>query len=275
MYTGSEATMVHVCSVKGCQSQERKKQSANFHRFPSNAETRKLWVKFCQQLVNPDTARVCSLHFSGADFKRNLKYELLKIPVPKHLRQLKVGAVPTIYPQVHEDPDPPIIELDNDLEEELVDESAQNDSDPDDDLDDLHADPDFDPARGLDADEKNKRSWFDQVQNCMDSSEDDDTPMFQDTPGVDAAYGPATSGCEDMDMQLLEARVEKEALLTELAERDSIIKSQNEEIVKLKEQLQNVKSQLSARIPSSEIDCVFNKKAAHQWVEEDIRHVLS
>ena len=78
-----------------------------------------------------------------------------------------------------------------------------------------------------------------------------------------------------MDLQLLKARQEKEALLAEIAERDCIIKSQDEEIVKLKEKLQGVKSQLSVDMSPAQIDCIFSKKAAHCWLGEDISHALS
>lgn len=78
-----------------------------------------------------------------------------------------------------------------------------------------------------------------------------------------------------MDFHLLKARQEKTGLLAELAERDSIIKSQNEEIVKLREKWQNAESQLSAYMSPSQIDCVFSKKAVHRWLDEDISHALS
>ncbi|XP_063882677.1 uncharacterized protein LOC135112294 isoform X3 [Scylla paramamosain] len=45
---------------------------------------------------------MCSLHFSGADYKRDLKYELLNLPVPRYLQQLKEGTVPTLHPPSHE-----------------------------------------------------------------------------------------------------------------------------------------------------------------------------
>lgn len=84
---------MHACSVKGCQSLERREQNTLFHRLPTNAATQKLWNQFCKrkQVTNPIAARMCSLHFSGADYKRDLKYELLNLPVPRYLQQLKEG----------------------------------------------------------------------------------------------------------------------------------------------------------------------------------------
>ena len=69
------------------------------HRFPKDDETKLKWIYLCGQKrrkLHPKNARICSLHFKASDYERNLKYELLQLPVPRHLQKLKQGAVPTL-----------------------------------------------------------------------------------------------------------------------------------------------------------------------------------
>ena len=58
---------------------------------------RKRWIYLCgRQDPNADKALICSAHFEPSAYKRHLKYELLKLPVPKHLVQIEEGCVPTL-----------------------------------------------------------------------------------------------------------------------------------------------------------------------------------
>jgi hypothetical protein len=60
----SEAKKKHsVCAIATCKSRECKE--ILFHRFPPNEETRKTWIVRCKRKdnVNPNSGRICSLHF--------------------------------------------------------------------------------------------------------------------------------------------------------------------------------------------------------------------
>ena len=54
------------------------------------------WLQKCYRAdtVNVNNAVICEQHFSSAQIKRNLKYELLGSPVPRSWRDLKTEAVP-------------------------------------------------------------------------------------------------------------------------------------------------------------------------------------
>lgn len=99
--------------------------------------------------------------------------------------------------------------------------------------------------------------------------------VFTGTPRKDAASVLPAISRGNLDLQLLKAKQENKALLAELAKMERITMSQDKEIVKLKEQLKNCKSQLSQYMSSSQIDCVFRKKAVHRWEDEDISHAIS
>ena len=60
---------------------------------------RQKWVNICKRKdkINPDNARICSLHFENAAYKRNLQYELLNMPVPRNRKTLEVDALPTLH----------------------------------------------------------------------------------------------------------------------------------------------------------------------------------
>ncbi|XP_050711209.1 uncharacterized protein LOC126995578 isoform X4 [Eriocheir sinensis] len=91
------------CSVKGCKENDRKRENAPLHRFPVDKTTQKIWIEFCYNTkIKPGVARVCGLHFTEEDYVRNLKYELLNLPVPAHLRTLRRCAVPTLRPPPHD-----------------------------------------------------------------------------------------------------------------------------------------------------------------------------
>ena len=67
-----------------------------YHSFPKDTTLRNTWVRKCRRSdgVNPNTARICSLHFSSSQLKNELKFKLLNIPPPKKYRNLLPTAVP-------------------------------------------------------------------------------------------------------------------------------------------------------------------------------------
>ena len=82
-----------VCAVALCSSP--KEQTVVYHRFPLNEEVRKKWIVACKRddkNLNPSTASVCSTHFLSTDYERDLRNELLGIPIRK---KLKKNAVPS------------------------------------------------------------------------------------------------------------------------------------------------------------------------------------
>lgn len=87
------------CSVFKCNSQQKKQQvgeQLSFFRYPKNPQTRKIWLERCGQqgIINPDCARVCSLHFNLSDFQRDLRAELLNT---KQKKNLVTGGTCFIY----------------------------------------------------------------------------------------------------------------------------------------------------------------------------------
>nr|XP_027213409.1 THAP domain-containing protein 2-like isoform X5 [Penaeus vannamei] len=83
------------CSVVGCRMWNRPKDVMH-HRFPKEEGPRKEWAIFCgKKNVNYESDRICSVHFEKADYERRLKYEILHLPVPRSLRTLKKGAIPS------------------------------------------------------------------------------------------------------------------------------------------------------------------------------------
>lgn len=87
--------MPSTCSVVGCNTWDRPKDVV-YHRFPKEKRARKEWVVLCgNKRVNFLTARICSIHFEKTDYERNLKYEMLNLPVPRRLRNLKKDAIPS------------------------------------------------------------------------------------------------------------------------------------------------------------------------------------
>ena len=78
------------CSVAICPSPK----DASYFRFPKDISVQKSWIESCkrQDEINPKTARICSLHFNDSDFERDLRNELLNIPVRK---LLKPNSIPS------------------------------------------------------------------------------------------------------------------------------------------------------------------------------------
>ena len=85
------------CAVFGCDAAYRRSEAVIYHRFPSDNEERRKWVSLCMRKnINAANARICSLHFRQTDYERNLRYELLGLPVPRNQMQLKPGTLPTL-----------------------------------------------------------------------------------------------------------------------------------------------------------------------------------
>lgn len=84
-------------AVYGCYSNYRNNNGITFHRCPKNDEVKKKWISLCrrQDPINGNRAVICSLHFDPNAYERDLKYELLNLPVPEHLVRIKEGALPT------------------------------------------------------------------------------------------------------------------------------------------------------------------------------------
>ncbi|XP_045110895.1 uncharacterized protein LOC123504448 [Portunus trituberculatus] len=83
-----------VCAVFGCRPS--KDSNLRYHKFPSNVNLASQWIYKCfrSDHINIKYAVVCERHFSSAQIERNLKYELLNLPVPRTVRNLKQDAIP-------------------------------------------------------------------------------------------------------------------------------------------------------------------------------------
>ena len=75
-----------------------KSEKISFYRLPSDKRIRKLWIDTIKRPTSnlPPYAniRLCHLHFDKNCFERDLKSELLNLPIK---RILKKDAVPTIF----------------------------------------------------------------------------------------------------------------------------------------------------------------------------------
>lgn len=82
------------CAVACCSNYGRKTTDVIYHRFPTNPELQNVWVSRCKRegKINVKIARVCSVHFLPEDYERDLRNELLGLPVRKHLRP---NAIPS------------------------------------------------------------------------------------------------------------------------------------------------------------------------------------
>ena len=92
--------MPNNCAIAGCLNWRGKSQTdssdviLSFHRFPKDEVLCKTWVNRCcrQDLVNPKTALICSVHFEESCFVRDLRNELLGLPTRRILQD---NALPT------------------------------------------------------------------------------------------------------------------------------------------------------------------------------------
>ena len=86
------------CCVFGCSESGENDGTIHVHRFPSKDPIKKKWAVKCYRSDKFDytTARVCSRHFEKKDYERNLKYELLGLPIPTNKIKLLEDAVPSL-----------------------------------------------------------------------------------------------------------------------------------------------------------------------------------
>ena len=93
--------MPNNCAAFNCFTDKNKDSDKHIllHRFPKNENLRKRWIYLCvrKDRINVANARVCSLHFDRDSYKRNMKYGLLCIPVPKRQQRLNDHTFPTLY----------------------------------------------------------------------------------------------------------------------------------------------------------------------------------
>ena len=94
--------MVYCCAV-GCVNDSSKQskienEKISFYRLPNDKKIQKLWIdKIRRPKVNLPpyrNIRICHLHFEEECFERDLKSELLNLPIK---RILKKDAVPTLF----------------------------------------------------------------------------------------------------------------------------------------------------------------------------------
>lgn len=80
------------CAVAICKSfyHKSKGENVSFFCIPKREDIRKQWIIACkrQDKFNPDTSRICSLHFKEEDFELDFRASLLGIQV-KRPRTLK------------------------------------------------------------------------------------------------------------------------------------------------------------------------------------------
>ena len=88
---GNFFRMPRKCAVALCTSPN----STSNHKFPIEPKLRKTWILACKRTdsFDPDKSRVCSNHFAPEDFLRDLKNELLNLPIRKIL---KSDSYPTL-----------------------------------------------------------------------------------------------------------------------------------------------------------------------------------
>ena len=74
----------HICSAATCPSPN----GVIYHRFPKDGNIQKAWKIACKRKdkINEKTALVCELHFKEEDYQRDLRNELLNLPIRKTLK---------------------------------------------------------------------------------------------------------------------------------------------------------------------------------------------
>ncbi|RZF41315.1 hypothetical protein LSTR_LSTR000029 [Laodelphax striatellus] len=89
------------CAVAVCNNSRKETRFFDkkimYHRFPKDPLVSKQWAHCCRRAdkyFNPQSAVMCSEHFTSDDYERDLKSELLKLPSKKIL---KPRAVPSLH----------------------------------------------------------------------------------------------------------------------------------------------------------------------------------
>ncbi len=75
----TQKNSTNTCAIASCSSPN----GISYHKFPKEPSLRKIWLEACKRKdkVNPDTATICAHHFKQENFVRDLKNELLNLPV--------------------------------------------------------------------------------------------------------------------------------------------------------------------------------------------------
>ncbi|CAH1406774.1 unnamed protein product [Nezara viridula] len=82
------------CAVGICKN-SGKCPNISFHRFPRDKKLRKIWILKCRRedQFNPDSSRICSVHFKPEEFERDFQGELLGSRLKAIL---KPNVIPTL-----------------------------------------------------------------------------------------------------------------------------------------------------------------------------------
>lgn len=88
------------CAVFECKNSSKTEAGKcfSYHSFPvTDPKLCKRWVELCKRKdpISIKNARICSQHFQSSDYERDLRNELLNLPIRKIL---KSGTVPSIFP---------------------------------------------------------------------------------------------------------------------------------------------------------------------------------
>ena len=88
-----------VCAVSTCKSPN----GISYFRFPKETEKQKIWIDKCQRedQIKIKSARICETHFSDECFQRDLKNELLGLPLK---RNILASAIPDLNLPYQEQP---------------------------------------------------------------------------------------------------------------------------------------------------------------------------
>ncbi|XP_031329863.1 uncharacterized protein LOC116160867 [Photinus pyralis] len=87
------------CAVFGCNNSRISTKDTEpeiiYHNFPKKSDDsiRKEWIRRCKRVMNPSTSQMCSAHFTAEDYERDMRNELLGLPLQKRLRK---NSVPTL-----------------------------------------------------------------------------------------------------------------------------------------------------------------------------------
>ncbi|XP_035212976.1 uncharacterized protein LOC118186912 isoform X2 [Stegodyphus dumicola] len=85
------------CAVATCNNYYAKTKGKGvcYHRFPKNKKIVDHWIAACKREdeFKIENATICSIHFKDEDYQRDLRNELLGIPLRKFLKE---DAIPTI-----------------------------------------------------------------------------------------------------------------------------------------------------------------------------------
>nr|XP_022908184.1 uncharacterized protein LOC111419587 [Onthophagus taurus] len=85
------------CAMKNCTSKydacRKEGLEISFFRFPKNKNVCERWLAKCKLGTDPNTARICSLHFVKDDFERDLRSELLGSKPKKTLKKFSFPSL--------------------------------------------------------------------------------------------------------------------------------------------------------------------------------------